>query len=74
MFWTNILGDPNIESASMDGSNRTVIITDKVSNPSALAIDLPVRRLYFGDSHYNYIKFCNYDGSGVQEITSNVQV
>lgn len=74
MFWTTLRAIPKIERAFMDGSERMAIVTEKLSKPSCLAIDLPTRRLYFGDADFSYIKFCNYDGSGVQEVATSSQV
>lgn len=73
MFWTTLRAIPKIERAFMDGSERMAIVTEKLSKPSCLAIDLPTRRLYFGDADFSYIKFCNYDGSGVQEVATSSQ-
>ena len=31
-------------------------------------LDIPNRRVYFADSKLDYIDFCNYDGSGRQQV------
>ncbi len=55
----------------MDGTNRTAIITDKIFWPNGLAIDLIKERLYFADSHLDYIESCDYWGQKRTLILGN---
>ena len=68
LFWTDWGDNPRIERAAMDGNNRTVIVRKKIYWPNGLAIDLPTKRIYFADSKLDYIDFCNYDGTGRQQV------
>ena len=37
-------------------------------------LDLPTKRIYFADGRLDYIEFCNYDGSGRQQLIANDHV
>ncbi|CAI9624722.1 unnamed protein product [Staurois parvus] len=43
MFWTDWGRYPRIESASMDGTLRKVIISEKIYWPNGLTIDYPTQ-------------------------------
>ncbi len=58
----------------MDGYNRTTIVDDKVYWPNGLTLDLPTKRLYFIDSHMDYIEFCYYNGTERHQVMANDQV
>ncbi len=71
MFWTDWGKFPRIERASMDGTQRRSIITSKLYWPNALTIDLHRERLYFADSHLDYIESCDYNGQKRVQIIGN---
>ena len=52
MFWSDWGSHPRIERASMDGSQRTVIVQEKIYWPNGLALDYPNRLLYFMDGYH----------------------
>ena len=68
LFWSDWGSRPRIERAGLDGSNRTVIIKAKIYWPNGLTLDIPNQRVYFADSKLDYIDFCNYDGTGRQQV------
>ena len=68
LFWSDWGSRPRIERAGLDGSNRTTIITAKIYWPNGLTLDIPNQRVYFADSKLDYIDFCNYDGTGRQQV------
>ena len=55
----------------MDGSQRSTIISTKIYWPNGLALDIPTKRVYFADSKLDFIDFCNYDGTGRQQVIAN---
>ncbi|UYV70469.1 hypothetical protein LAZ67_7003146 [Cordylochernes scorpioides] len=71
LFWTDWGENPRIESVGLDGSMRRTIIDSKIYWPNGLTLDIPNRRVYFADSKLDYIDFCNYDGSGRQQVLSH---
>ena len=70
IFWTDWGEYPRIERAGMDGSDRRTIVSTKIYWPNGLALDLPTKRIYFADSKLDFIDFCNYDGSGRQQVVA----
>lgn len=71
LFWTDWGENPRIERSSLDGKERTIIIKSKIFWPNGLTIDIPTRRIYFADSKLDYIDFCNYDGTGRQQVSTS---
>ncbi|XP_022692321.1 low-density lipoprotein receptor-related protein 2-like isoform X2 [Varroa jacobsoni] len=71
MFFSDWGENPRIESVGLDGSMRRTIIDTRIFWPNGLTLDLPNRRVYFADSKLDYIDFCNYDGTGRQQILAH---
>ena len=71
LFWTDWGENPRIERVGMDGTYRQVIIDTKIYWPNGLALDIPTKRVYFADSKLDFIDFCNYDGTGRQQVIAN---
>ncbi len=80
MFWANSGTQYNhgayarVERLSMDGTDRQVIVSDKLFVPRGLSLDLPNERVYFGDDRMDFIEFCDYDGNGRQQVIVSTQV
>lgn len=62
MFYSDWGSTPLIEKAGLDGTLRTVIVSQDVHWPNGLALDLLKRRLYWIDAKIETIFSCNYDG------------
>lgn len=54
----------------MDGTNRSTIISTKIYWPNGLTLDTANQRVYFADSKLDFIDFCNYNGSGRQQVVA----
>ena len=65
MYWTNVYPQrPTIESAWMNGNNRTVLVNTRLGNPTGLVVDHSMdSRIYWCDSKENVIESMNPDGS-----------
>lgn len=50
MYWTEIGYQSTIQTALMEGTNRSILVQDKLKWPVGLALDAPARRLYWCDS------------------------
>lgn len=74
MFWSDWGQYPRIESASMDGAMRRVIISTKLYWPNGLALDYTTRRVYFADAYLKYIDYCDYDGSNRHQVMASDMV
>ncbi|XP_073976140.1 low-density lipoprotein receptor-related protein megalin isoform X3 [Rhodnius prolixus] len=70
LFWTDWGENPRIERVGMDGTNRSTIISTKIYWPNGLTLDIVNRRVYFADSKLDFIDFCDYDGSGRQQVVA----
>ena len=51
-----------IAKAYMDGTNNTMLVSDDVFAPAALAIDAVKRLLYWSDAHLDAVSCVEYTG------------
>ncbi|CAJ0568186.1 unnamed protein product, partial [Mesorhabditis spiculigera] len=70
LFWSDWGQLPRIERANMDGSDRRILVKDKIYWPNTIALDFTTKRVYFADSKLDYIDFVNYDGTGRTQVIS----
>ena len=64
MYWTDYGETPKIEMASMDGSNRKVIVGDRIVEPTGLSIDFANKdSVYFCDRKESLIWVMDWDGA-----------
>jgi len=54
----------------MDGSNRQVIVRDKLLEPVAITLDSVKQRVYWLDRKYDHLETCDYFGSRRYILTS----
>ena len=47
----------------MDGTNRSVIVEDKITWPNGLTLDFINDRIYWADAREDYIAFASLDGT-----------
>ena len=72
MFWTDWSENPKIEGASMDGEDRkTIIGSEHLHWPNAVAADQVLNRLYWTDSGKGYIGSSNLDGTDLRKIVQS---
>ncbi|XP_023355035.1 low-density lipoprotein receptor-related protein 2 isoform X2 [Sarcophilus harrisii] len=62
VYWTDWADRPYIGRVGMDGTNKTVIITTKLSWPNGITIDYTNDKLYWSDAHLSYIEFSDLEG------------
>lgn len=60
--WDTLNGEPGLERAYMDGTNRYGIIRSKLGWPAGITLDIDAKRVYWVDSRYDYIETTTYDG------------
>jgi len=63
IYWTDWGDEAKIESAALDGTNRTVVINSSLVWPNGLAIDRLERRLYWADAELDRIEMAFVNGS-----------
>lgn len=56
----------------MDGTNRSVIVEDKITWPNGLTLDFVNDRIYWADAREDYIAFASLDGTN--RHTSNTHM
>ncbi len=71
MFITDWGEEPKIERVSMDGDNRTTIVSADLGSPSGITLDYAARRVYWTDPALDRIEYCSFDGSGRAVLLSN---
>lgn len=71
LFWTDWGENPRIERVDLNGENRTSIVDTKIYWPNGLTVDITNKRIYFADSKLDYIDYCNYDGTGRQQVMNS---
>ena len=63
MYWSDSsTNNPRIERMGMDGTNRRVILKDKISKPYGLTLDYINDHIYWTNER-KYIEFANLDGT-----------
>ena len=63
IYWTDWGVEAKIESAALDGTDRTVVINSSLVWPNGLAIDRVERRLYWADAELDWIEMAFVNGS-----------
>ena len=63
MFWSDWGENPKIERAGMDGSHRSVIISETVRWPNGLTLDIVMNKVYWIDAKLNLVGSADLDGS-----------
>lgn len=68
MFWTDWGVTPKIERAWLDGSDRQILVSNRVVWPNGLCLDLERRRVYWVDGKLGSLEYVMYDGSGRKSL------
>lgn len=63
LYWSDWGDVPHIGRIGMDGTNRHVIIQDKITWPNGLTLDFINDRIYWADAREDYIAFASLDGT-----------
>lgn len=63
IYWTDWGVKAKIESAALDGTDRTVVINSSLVWPNGLAVDRLERRLYWADAELDRIEMAFVNGS-----------
>ncbi|XP_048256632.1 low-density lipoprotein receptor-related protein 4-like isoform X3 [Haliotis rufescens] len=69
MYWTGWDKDGiKVERCGMDGSNRQVLVRDKMVWPQDMLIDFTTDRIYLEDAWPDRVVSCNLDGSNLVTV------
>ena len=59
LFWTDWGSSPKIETAYLDGSNRSILVNSSVSTPNGLTIDYEKEIIFWCDATFDRIESLN---------------
>lgn len=71
LFWTDIGAQPVVESASLEGKDRTVIARTSLESPRGLTIDFTEDRLFWCDQRRGVVETAALDGSDRRVLLEN---
>ncbi|KAJ8003649.1 hypothetical protein DPEC_G00150520 [Dallia pectoralis] len=74
MFFTNNEGSGKLERCNMDGTNRTRIVERRIVKPTAVALDLIRKLVYWVDSALHYIEVVDYNGANRHTVVHDISV
>lgn len=62
LYWTDWADKAYIGRVGMDGRNVSAVVKSKLVWPNALTIDYTTNKIFFADSHLNFLDFADMDG------------
>ncbi|PKU45899.1 hypothetical protein llap_3781 [Limosa lapponica baueri] len=68
LYWSEVGRHPRLMEATMDGSRRHVLLAQGLGWPTALALDLPARRIFWLDEKLGSIGSAHLDGTSVKVL------
>ncbi|KAK6040761.1 Low-density lipoprotein receptor repeat class B [Cooperia oncophora] len=71
MFVTDWSSTAFIAAATMDGSSFKKIITERITWPNAVTVDIYADKIYWADAYNDVIEVAALDGSGRRTIISD---
>uniref|UniRef100_A0A8C7S0K7 EGF-like domain-containing protein n=1 Tax=Oncorhynchus mykiss TaxID=8022 RepID=A0A8C7S0K7_ONCMY len=63
-----------VERCNMDGTNRTRLVDYKTVQPTAVALDLAKKLVYWADAYLDYIEVVDYNGKNRHAVIQGSQV
>lgn len=73
LFWTDWGHNARIERASMDGEERTTVVTENLAWPNGLSIDIQRSRIYWNDAKKKVIESADLQGMDRKIIVEKVE-
>ena len=74
MYWTDWGDVAKIERASMDGSDRRVLVSTELVWPNAITLDYQTKTLYWADAYLDKIESSDTEGLNRAVITESHHV
>ncbi|KAG7252794.1 LOW QUALITY PROTEIN: hypothetical protein CRUP_036555, partial [Coryphaenoides rupestris] len=71
LYWSDWGENPHIGRVGMDGTNRSVIVEDKITWPNGLTLDFINDRIYWADAREDYIEFASLDGTNRHTVANH---
>lgn len=74
LFFTDYGNVAKVERCNMDGTNRTRLVDYKIEQPTAVALDVVKKLVYWADAYLDYIDVVDYNGRNRHTIIHGSQV
>lgn len=74
LFFTDYGNTAKVERCNMDGTNRTRLVDYKIEQPTAVALDVVKKLVYWADAYLDYIDVVDYNGRNRHNIIHGSQV
>uniref|UniRef100_A0A669BG50 LDL receptor related protein 1B n=1 Tax=Oreochromis niloticus TaxID=8128 RepID=A0A669BG50_ORENI len=74
LFFTDYGNVAKVERCNMDGTNRTRLVDYKIEQPTAVALDVVKKLVYWADAYLDYIDVVDYQGKNRHTIIHGSQV
>lgn len=74
LFFTDYGSVAKVERCTMDGTNRTRLVDYKIEQPTAVALDVVKKLVYWADAYLDYIDVVDYHGKNRHNIIHGSQV
>ncbi|MEQ2167773.1 hypothetical protein GOODEAATRI_007424, partial [Goodea atripinnis] len=71
LYWSDWGENPHIGRIGMDGTDRKIIIEDKITWPNGLTLDFVNDRIYWADAREDYIEFASLDGTSRHTVLNH---
>ena len=68
LYWIDYGQFPMIARSWLDGSHRKSIVTERISNPTDISIDIATHNVYWVDTQQDAIFMVDYNGNKRQTI------
>ena len=74
LFFTDYGNVAKVERCNMDGTNRTRLVDYKIEQPTAVALDVVKKLVYWADAYLDYIDVVDYQGGNRHTVIHGSQV
>uniref|UniRef100_A0A8D2ZZH8 EGF-like domain-containing protein n=1 Tax=Scophthalmus maximus TaxID=52904 RepID=A0A8D2ZZH8_SCOMX len=74
LFFTDYGSVAKVERCNMDGTNRTRLVDYNIEQPTAVAVDVVKKLVYWADAYLDYIDVVDYHGRNRHTIVHGSQV
>lgn len=74
LFFTDYGNVAKVERCNMDGTNRTRLVDYKIEQPTAVALDVVKKLVYWADAYLDYIDVADYHGKRRHTVIHGSQV
>jgi hypothetical protein len=68
LFWTDWGVQPKIETAYLNGENRSTIVSSSLGWPNDITLDHQSQRIYWVDAKFDKIESTDYSGNNRQQL------